>query len=233
MALSVPLSRFTSRVGGGSAFFVRRQDHTTNQQHKMKSINTSLVVFGIALAVCGRIIAQPAISMSSDSSGKTRTFLGGTISISGDIQTIETNSFTCTPVQPFKKGDKVAAMVSDDQAWSVDKMPLQVGTSQVQYPILAMVKCSGDFHIIFPAVLKAKIDIKAGGALKADGYQIEAKRAVKAGESISVLLIDDSLLSVEASDAKPWFTAYKDDTKPSDRAALVEAWKVENERAGK
>ena len=28
MALSVPLSRFTSRVGGGSAFFVRRQAHT-------------------------------------------------------------------------------------------------------------------------------------------------------------------------------------------------------------
>jgi hypothetical protein len=27
MALSVPLSRFTSRVGGGSAFFVRLLDH--------------------------------------------------------------------------------------------------------------------------------------------------------------------------------------------------------------
>jgi hypothetical protein len=26
MALSVPLSRFTLRVGGGSAFFVRHQD---------------------------------------------------------------------------------------------------------------------------------------------------------------------------------------------------------------
>ena len=27
MALSVPLSRFTSQVGGGSAFFVRNQAH--------------------------------------------------------------------------------------------------------------------------------------------------------------------------------------------------------------
>ena len=31
MALSVPLSRFTSQVGGGSAFFVRPRQHTTTQ----------------------------------------------------------------------------------------------------------------------------------------------------------------------------------------------------------
>ena len=30
MALSVPLSRFTSRVGGGSAFFVRRMRHSVS-----------------------------------------------------------------------------------------------------------------------------------------------------------------------------------------------------------
>jgi hypothetical protein len=29
MARSVPLSRFTSRVGGGSAFFVRQQESVT------------------------------------------------------------------------------------------------------------------------------------------------------------------------------------------------------------
>ena len=29
MALAVPLSRFTSQVGGGSAFFVRLHDYTT------------------------------------------------------------------------------------------------------------------------------------------------------------------------------------------------------------
>ena len=35
MALSVPLSRFTSRVGGGSAFYVRPLDHA-----KHKNTNT-------------------------------------------------------------------------------------------------------------------------------------------------------------------------------------------------
>ena len=203
----------------------------------MKAINTSLVVFSIVLAVCGRIIAQPAISISSDPSGKSRAFLSGAISISGDIQTIETKSFTCIPVKAFKKGDKVAAMLSDDQAWSVDKMPLQVGTNKVQFPILAMVKCSDGFHGIFPAVLKMKADVVAGETLKADGYQIDSNRAVKAGNSISVLLIGDSLLSAEAaeevknkSESKPWFTAHKDEMKPGERAALVEAWRIENER---
>ena len=33
MALAVPLSRFTSRVGGGSAFFVRHCGHMNISQH--------------------------------------------------------------------------------------------------------------------------------------------------------------------------------------------------------
>jgi hypothetical protein len=182
----------------------------------------------------------PSVSISTDKSGKTRTFLAGAISIRGDISALETKSFTCTPVYPLKKGDKVAAMVSDDQAWSPDTHLLQVGTNQVAYPIFAMVKSADGFHSVFPAILKAKTDIKAGETLRSDGYQIEAKRAVKAGDSIPVLFVGDSLLSVEAAtgaknkgEAEPWFAAYKDDTKASDRAALVEAWRLENEHVGR
>jgi hypothetical protein len=169
-----------------------------------------------------------------------RTFLAGEISISADISAIDTKVFTCTPVQPFKKGDKVAAQVSEDQAWSVDKRALRVGANQVTYPILAMVKSSDGFHSIFPALLKSKIDIRASETLRLDGYQVETKRAVKAGDTIPVLLIGDALLSVEPadgakdkSDTKPWFAAYKDSTKLSDRPALVEVWRVENEHVGR
>jgi len=40
LALSVPLSRFTPRVGGGSAFFVRRLRATTlmNKKPKTKAV---------------------------------------------------------------------------------------------------------------------------------------------------------------------------------------------------
>jgi hypothetical protein len=200
------------------------------------------VVTLVALAWSSGTFCQgiPSVSISTDKSGKTTTFLAGEISIGGDIAAIETKSFTCTPVQPLKKGAKVAAMLSDDQAWSADTHTLQIGTNQVAYPILAMVKSSDGFHSLFPAVLKAKTDIKAGETLRSDGYQIEAKRAVKAGDSIPVLFIGDSLLSVEAAtgaknkgEAEPWFAAYKDDTKASDHAALVEAWRLENEHVGR
>jgi hypothetical protein len=219
--------------------------HSFFHRHCHSSISrlavVTLVVL-VALAWSSPAFCQgiPSVSISTDKSGKTRTFLAGEISIRGDTSTIETKSFTCTPVYPLKKGDKVAAIISDDQAWSADSHSLLVGTNQVPYPILAMVKSADGFHSVFPAILKTKTDIKAGEMLRSDGYQIEAKRGVKAGESIPVLFIGDSLLSVEAaegtknkSEAKPWFTAYKDDTKASDRAALVEAWRLENEHVGR
>jgi hypothetical protein len=203
-----------------------------------------LGLFCVALAVSATAVtyAQPAISISTEKSGKARSFVAGEISVSGDIPAIETKSFTCTPVRKFKKGDKVATMTSadGDQAWSVEEHSFRVGTNQVAYPILALVKCSDGAHGLFPSVLKINTDIRVGETLKSDGYQIEAMRAVKAGESISVLRSGESLLSVETADAgkdrseaKPWFTAFKDDVKASARAALVEAWRTVNEHVGR
>ena len=59
-------------------------------------------------------IAQTSVPSITITNG--RTFLAGEISISGDISAIETKVFTCTPAQLFKKGDKVAAQVSEDQS---------------------------------------------------------------------------------------------------------------------
>ena len=172
--------------------------------------------------------------------GTHKAFLAGAISIDGDISTVETKSFTCTPLFPLKKGDKVAAMLSDDQAWSVDKLPLQVGAIQIAYPILAMLKSADAFHALFPAILKTKAEIKVGETLHADGYRIEAKRAFRVAESIPVLRVGDSFLSVEAAAGVkekgkegPSFAAYKEDTKANEVGALVEAWRIENEHVRK
>jgi len=208
----------------------------------MTAACTSLLARALTVLflIGGSSIATAQTSVPSITISNGRTFLAGAISIGGDISAIDNKVFTCTPVQLFKKGDKVAAQVSQDQVWSVDKHALPVGAIQVTYPILAMVKSSDRFHIIFPALLKAKLDINASETLRLDGYQIETKRAVKAGDTIPVLLIDDTLLSVEPADAakdksntKPWFAAYKDSTKLSDRPALVEVWRVNNEHVGR
>jgi hypothetical protein len=65
MAHSVPLSRFTSRVGGGSAFFVRRirtphKNMITTTKTKrfgilFYSIATVLVLLGVALNLSGSV----------------------------------------------------------------------------------------------------------------------------------------------------------------------------------
>ena len=55
MALSVPLSRFTPRVGGGSAFFVRRQDiphimaTDSQKQRTCSECGSTDIVVGIAV----------------------------------------------------------------------------------------------------------------------------------------------------------------------------------------
>src|SRR5664280_178014 len=49
LALSVPLSRFTSRVGGGSAFYVRRLERSYGNQassHFGATIELALLYFG-------------------------------------------------------------------------------------------------------------------------------------------------------------------------------------------
>ena len=74
-----------------------------------------------------------------------------------------------------------------------------------------------------------------------DGFVIRAKRSVKAGDAIPVLVVGDtsgaaamSVLSVEAAEgamepskAEPWFTAFPEATTMHDRAAAVEAWRIE------
>jgi hypothetical protein len=198
------------------------------------ALTALFLISGLSITTAQTSVGVPSITITNG-----KTFLAGEISISGDISAIDTKAFTCTPAQLFKNGDKVAAQVSQDQAWSVDKRALRVGTNQLTYPIMAMVKSSDGFHRIFPALLKTKIDIKAGEPLRFDGYQIETKPVVKAGDTIPVLLIGDAMLSVEPaegakdkSDTKPWFAAYKDGTKLSDRPALVEVWRVENDNVG-
>ena len=51
MALSVPLSRFTSRVGGGSAFFVRPQASLVAVLKNMKKRTTFLIVLTLFLLI--------------------------------------------------------------------------------------------------------------------------------------------------------------------------------------
>jgi len=71
LALSVPLSRFPSRVGGGSAFFVRQ---TTRMKHFITILLLSFTVF---LAGC----SKPDVKYSDLRPATTATISGSTVTI--------------------------------------------------------------------------------------------------------------------------------------------------------
>jgi hypothetical protein len=184
---------------------------------------------------------QPAISIAKDSSGKTRTFLAGQISAPIDISSINNKNFSFTPSAQMKKGAAIAAMVSNDQAWSMANAPLLIGTKKIQYPIIAIVKGSdGNSYLLTPGVLKFNVDIEAGRVVHLEGYQIKVERPVKGGDAISSVYVwDSSFLSAEAADgatesskATPLLTVLADDAKPNYSAGVIEAWQIERNHIG-
>ena len=71
MALAVPLSRFTSRVGGGSAFFVRRLDHIMQhpiiQKYISELVRARYPYFTSETEViCGRVVLTASPSIDSE-----------------------------------------------------------------------------------------------------------------------------------------------------------------------
>jgi hypothetical protein len=132
------------------------------------------------------------------------------------LTNIDTDAFACAVVEPVKADESYSAFVNakEGQAWSMTNVQVE----QYAYPIMAMVKSSnGQSFTIYPALLKAKINIKAGDVLHSGKYAIETTRQIKAGETFPVLIVSDSVLSAEAakgavegSDSKPLFAAFPD-----------------------
>lgn len=195
-----------------------------------------------AQAVSGhqQAIERPAISISAGADGKYRTFLAGQVDVKSDLDAgAEYNWFGYKAAHPLKKGDKIATQMSEDQIWSMERHSMQVGMKQAEYPIIAEVKgADGKFRSLLPAILKVKSDISPGSVIQADGFELETKRLLKAGDSISMLLVGNALLSIEAAEgsnqtdgARPFFTVFKTGTQPDERVLAMESWRIVTEHA--
>jgi hypothetical protein len=144
----------------------------------------------------------------------------GTIKLNRDAPGMNTDAFTCSPIEPISAGgDGWSSFVGENYAWSMSDVQLK----NLAYPILGMVKTSGgEVFTLVPATFKAKIDIAAGDVLSLSGYSIASKRAIKAGDSFYVLMVGKNVLSVESADganydskAEPWFVGLEIPTKAS------------------
>jgi hypothetical protein len=86
------------------------------------------------------------------------TSLAGVISVKADPSAVN-KAFACSFLQ--EEGETFAAFTSESGARTSATMPVADGTNEVEYPFMATLKCSdGNFRTIFPALLRAKADIR-------------------------------------------------------------------------
>jgi hypothetical protein len=168
--------------------------------------------------------------------GGGKTMMTGEINIGMDIPSIETTVFSCAPVQPFKKGQKIPGIFemsrSGNKTWSSSTYTYSIDVHKVVYPIAAIVPSSdGTGHTVFAAIFKAKTDIKAGGELRIDGYEVKTSQPIRSGESIPVLYVagneNIACLSIEPTRPSASLSVFKENLKSSDRASAIETWRIE------
>ncbi|OGR02558.1 MAG: hypothetical protein A2520_11080 [Deltaproteobacteria bacterium RIFOXYD12_FULL_53_23] len=203
--------------------------------------SAGLLLFA-ALVFFASGVAESQVTILKDK-GETRTFMAGQLSVARDISSVENKAFVCTILTPLKKDDTIAAMVSEDQAWSMHKQALDVGKQKIEFSVMASAKSKdGAFHTFFPAWMEFKINVKAGETVHTNGFQIRTKRPIKAGDRIPVILVGlSSMLSVESEagsrDANmpplPWLTVHKDDLDANARSSAIDIWRLAKEHAGK
>jgi hypothetical protein len=183
-----------------------------------------ILIFGLA----GQILSAQTVSAPPAP-------YHGDISVDGDILPVDLPTFTCTPVAIFKDGDKVPALISDNEAWSVATKPIQFGTKSVSFPILATIRNgTGETEVLVPAVLRIKAQVNQGAPLHAGGLQVTTTRTLKVGEVLSVLVVGDSVLSLDVgpmpqnpADLKPSFTIFPDDCPAAEQLSHIAAWAKE------
>lgn len=209
----------------------------------MSIVKKAVRLLVAAMVISGGGFAEAQISISKDKSGKTRTFLAGQLSVGHDIASVENKSFVCTVLKSLKKGDTIAAMTSEDQAWSIQKESMEVGKQKESFSVMAMAKGKdGAFHAFFPAWIEFKLDVAAGKTIHTNGFQIQATRSIKAGNRIPVILVDmSSMLSIEpveeVKDSNttllPWLIVHEEDLNADKRSALIDIWRTATEHIRK
>jgi hypothetical protein len=146
----------------------------------------------------------------------------------GDVPSVDNKAFVCTHASYLKKDAQFAASGS----WSMDTASVNIGGQLFNFPDIAILPCTDGTELsVFPALVRSKIDIKAGDVIHVDGYEIEAKMAVKAGDTIDVFCVGStSIVSVQGAKSindTPWFTAFNESAKVNDRSVAIEARQAE------
>jgi hypothetical protein len=187
------------------------------------------LLVALVLTVCG---CHEAESQSAIHISESHVAFAGAIRISGGIPSADNKNFTCAQGSWIKDGSQFAASGS----WSMDTDSVDVDGRSADVPTIAMLPCSdGSSLCVFPAVLTATVDMKAGRIINSDGLDIETTHDVKIGDRITVFRVGSSAFvsigkdepSAKPELTKPWFIAVKHVTRIKYRGLALEAWRAE------
>jgi hypothetical protein len=217
----------------------------------MKQFVSTLGLAAFLIGVAGSPANSQSVQKIANSDG--RTVIDSEITLGADFPPITSKLFTSTPVLPLKKGTvlpakAVIAALGMNQMWSVSQHGFAIGAATLKYPVTGLVRCSnfpntGSFARVIASTTVIKVDLKTGGGLHSDGYWIEAKRAIKAGETIPTLRIvigrNSYIVSIEeappatnkdaAGNPLPGLTIVREHGPPGDRDVALEAWRIANQ----
>jgi hypothetical protein len=156
-------------------------------------------------------------------------------------------AFTTTAVLGLKGGKLPANLVIGNgclQSWDVRTHVFLNGNHKITYPVIGIVGCTGSGSngiTVFAATTVFKADTRIEPS-RSGGYLIEPKQVVKAGDAVPSLLFIgknfNSIVSIESvtgqkdkgdtSTVQPWLTIFDERLKPSERTAVLDAWRAAN-----
>lgn len=148
---------------------------------------------------------------------------------------IANKSFTFAPIASLEVRN-YPADGPYGQVWTFEQKEVEIGKNKVSFPVMAMVEGSRGVYTLFPAELKAKVNLKPGKWIDSDGYDIQVTKAVKAGDSVPILMINGSAVSFEGVETatkntapRPWLIVSNIGTKEQEIEPLLEIrWLARN-----
>jgi hypothetical protein len=187
-------------------------------------------------------LAYIVVALAASSSAQSTISLG---SFDGKVNS---KAFATVPAAPIRPGKAPANFVigsGTNQVWSLEDHEFIVGDRTLRYPIVGIVSGpqsdSSRNFTVFASTTTFAADLAAGTVLHSDGYVIETKRAIKAGDKVPTLLLvsgEFSIFSMEGETGKeeasgdtksqPWLTIFKEGYKPANQTFAIDTWRITN-----
>ena len=160
---------------------------------------------GIRLALCWAALLPGLAGIAGAQNPSTisrpgeRTFVDSQITLGEDYPPISNKTFVSMPVMQLKKGavlpsKAVIGKLGMDRMLSLRQFDFAAGPRGLTYPVIGLMRCSnfsdtGSFVKVIASKTALRADAKAGVRARSDGFLIEARRDIRARETLPTVRV--------------------------------------------